>query len=206
MRPILRGYLHQAAFYLSIAACIELLFHSQGVSALTANAVYSASLVGLYGISALYHSRHWGLEMYRLLKRIDHAAIFALIAGTATPICVLGIQGPLAGKLLAIIWSFAALGMIFSLFWLHSPKWLRAAFYVAIGWFALPYLSLIESSLGSENLRLLLIGGLIYTFGAIIYALKRPNFFPLVFGYHEIFHLFVVIASACHFYVIYNLS
>ncbi|MDR3478859.1 MAG: hemolysin III family protein [Gammaproteobacteria bacterium] len=202
----MRGYIHQAAFLIALVACTILICHSHGTKALGANIIYSLTLVGLYATSAMYHSPMWGHRAYSIMRRIDHSAIFALIAGSATPICVLGLKGKIGEELLTILWSFAIIGMLITLFWSHGPKWMRAVLYLTAGWLATPYLSEIKFALGSLNIELLIIGGVVYTIGALIYAFKWPDPFPRVFGYHEIFHAFVVIASGFHFAVIYRLT
>ncbi|HSW93215.1 MAG TPA: hemolysin III family protein [Gammaproteobacteria bacterium] len=202
----MRGYIHQAAFVVALGACSLLVSQSHDTRELVSNVVYSLSLVGLYGVSALYHTPMWSRQTYVMIRRIDHAAIFALMAGSATPICLLGIKGEAGQELIIIIWIIAFLGMMTSVFWSHSPKWVRAVLYITAGWLAVPYLPEIKSSLGMTNLELLLAGGLTYTVGAIIYACKRPDPIPHIFGYHEIFHVLVVVASAFHFGMIYNLS
>ncbi len=206
MKPLVRGYIPQATFFIALGACIALISQSHGVRALFSTIVYSFTLTLLYGVSALYHRSMWSHRNYLLMKRIDHAAIFALIAGSATPICLLGLKGESRLQLFLIIWTMAIFGMILTIFWIHTPKWARAFLYVVIGWFALLYFPQIKSSLGFTDMLLLLIGGLIYTVGALIYAFKWPNPFPQVFGYHEIFHILIVLASGFHFIVIYNLA
>lgn len=206
MKPLARGYIHQAAFYIAIVACGILIYHAHGSVALLPILIYSFTLILLYGVSALYHCPMWSRQNYLLMRRIDHAAIFALIAGTTTPICLLGLKSESGVRLLSIVWGVAIIGMLIAIFWTHAPKWARAFLYLIIGWLSLPYLSEIKSSLGIVNTELLITGGIIYTVGALIYAFKWPNPYPLVFGYHEIFHIFIVIASGFHFKVIYNLA
>jgi len=206
MRPLARGYIHRIAFFVACGASALLLKHSHGALELTANSIYCLSLIGMFAVSALYHSRYWSRPHYLLIRRIDHAAIFILIAGTATPICLLGLNESLGLRLILMMWAVAAIGIPLTVFSTHSPKWLRALFYVALGWLAFPFLHDIEIALGPSNLWLLIIGGIFYTVGALLYALKWPNPFPRHFGYHEIFHAFVVIASGCHFKVIYTLT
>lgn len=205
MKPLARGYTHLLAFFLAIAASILLISQSHGTLEFACTLLYSFTLIGMFGISALFHSPMWSRNNYLLLKRIDHAAIFALIAGTATPICLLGLKEEIGFPILLSMWGFALIGTVLTIFWINSPKWMRGLFYGMIGWLSIPYISEIKYSLGLANFQLLLIGGLIYTLGAIIYALKRPNPFPRVFGYHEVFHVLVVIASGFHFMVVYNL-
>lgn len=205
-RPLARGYVHQIAFFIACGACFALLMHSHGARTLTANIIYSLCLIGLYSVSALYHCCDWSRPNYLIIRRIDHVAIFALIVGTATPICLLGLNHELGLRILLTMWAFAAIGIPVMAFWTHAPKWLRALFYIALGWQAVPFFHEIEASLGPSNLWLLLTGGIFYTIGALIYALKWPNPSPRFFGYHEIFHCFVVIASAFHFKIIYALT
>ncbi len=206
MKPLIRGYIHQAAFVIALGACALLISQSHGARALTSNIIYSLTLTGMYGVSALYHSPMWSRRNYLLMRSIDHAAIFALIAGSATPICLLGLNNESGRRLLFMLWGIAAIGMFLAIFWTQGPKWMRSLLYVAIGWLAVFYLSEIKSSLGLADTELLLIGGVIYTVGALVYAIKRPDPFPRVFGYHEIFHILVVIASVFYFRVIYGLT
>jgi hemolysin III len=206
LKPIARGYIHKTAFFIALAACAILIAQSHTLLSMISNIIYSLTLTGLYGVSALYHSHWWSRRNYLLIKSIDHAAIFALIAGTATPICLLGLRNESGWLLFFVMWTFATIGMYMSVFWIHGPKWVRAFFYVAIGWLGFYYFSEIKSSLGEENTWLLLVGGIIYTVGALIYAFKRPDPFPQVFGYHALFHIFVVVASGFHFKVIYSLA
>lgn len=206
MKPLIRGYIHQAAFFIALGACALLIAQSRESRALIANIIYSLTLTGMYGVSTLYHRPMWSHRNYLLMKSIDHAAIFALIAGSATPVCLLGLNNESGRQLLFIFWGIAAIGMLLAIFWTQRPKWVRACLYVAMGWAAIPYLPEIKSSLGIADTELLLIGGVIYTVGALVYASKRPDPFPRVFGYHEIFHIFVVVASAFYFKVIYGLT
>lgn len=206
MKPLLRGYVHQFAFILAFAACSLLISDSHGIRALSANIVYSITLVGLFGVSALYHTPLWGHRAYALMRCIDHAAIFGLIAGSATPICLLGIKGQLGLELITLIWIVAIIGMLIALVWGKGPKWVRAALYVSAGWLAVPYLLEMKATLGIINFWLLLAGGVTYTLGALVYACKRPDPIPHIFGYHELFHVLVVIASAFHFIIIYRLT
>jgi len=205
MKPLTRGYIHQAAFFIAICACTILVIRSHGSYALLASLIYSASLIGMYGVSALYHVPTWSHKYYLIMRRIDHAAIFVLIAGSATPICLLKLHGAAGWQLLSIFWVVACTGMFMATIWTHGPKWIRALMYVAMGWIGVIYFPEIKSALDATNFHLLVTGGIVYTVGALVYAFKRPNPFPRVFGYHEIFHVFVVFASAFHFCLNYNL-
>jgi hemolysin III len=206
MRTLIRGYIHRVAFFIALVICTVLIAKSHGHRVLIANIIYSLSLVSLYCISSLYHCYAWTPRKYSIMRSLDHSAIFALIAGTVTPICLIGLNNELGFEILVMTWTIAVIGMLFAIFWSKEPKWVRALFYVALGWLALPFLPEIKISLGIENFELLLIGGIFYTVGALAYALKRPNPVPGIFGYHEIFHAFVVVASGLHFYVIFILT
>lgn len=205
MKPQFRGYIPQVAFFIALCGCALLMVHSKNFNTLILNIIYSSTLVGMYGISTLYHRPWWDRRKYLMIRSFDHAAIFALIAGTATPICVLVLKNH-GLQLLFFFWGFAALGMLLTLFYNQSPKWARVFLYVILGWLVIPYFSEMRSHLEMIDFRLLLVGGIFYTLGGLIYALKRPNPFPEIFGYHEIFHILVVIASIFHFVVIYHLT
>jgi hemolysin III len=206
MKTLVRGYIHLGAFFIALVACSVLIAKSHGEQALVANLVYSISLTGLYCASGLYHCFAWSPRKYSVMRSIDHSAIFALIAGTATPIYVLGLHDALGFRLLMWTWIIAGVGMLITIFWSKEPKWMRALLYVVLGWLAIPYWPQIKTALGMTNVHLLLAGGIGYTIGALTYALKRPNPFPGIFGYHEIFHVFVVVASGFHFYIIFDLT
>jgi hemolysin III len=205
-KPLLRGYFHLVAFFISLGAGLTLLTKCHSTETFSSCLVYVLSLALLFGSSSLYHRPQWGLRAYNIMRRIDHSAIFILIAGTATPVCLLGLRGKMGVHLLIIFWVAAILGISQALLWSHGPKWLRAVVYIVMGWLALPYFAALEASLGPENGLLILAGGVIYTLGALVYALKKPDPYPEVFGFHEIFHIMVVIAAALHFSVIYQLA
>jgi hemolysin III len=206
MKPLARGYLHQAAFFISLVACTILIIYSNEPRATFASVIYSLSLIGMYGVSALYHTRIWSRQKYLLLRRIDHAAIFILIAGSATPMCLLKLNNMYGLRLLSIFWLVALIGMFMTTIWTHVPKWIRALLYIAMGWIGVLYFPEIKSSLDATNIQLLIIGGVTYTLGAMIYAFKWPDPFPKVFGYHEVFHVFVVLGSGFHFCLNFNIA
>jgi hemolysin III len=182
-----------------------LLVKSSTLRELVALIIYCVSLTSLFGISALYHRINWQPNTRMWMRRIDHAAIYILIAGTSTPIFLLGLQGDAGFNVLTFIWGAAILGIIKSAIWVKAPKWLAAALYIGAGWMAVPYLDDLRAMMGGLNVLLILLGGVIYSLGAVIYALKRPNPVPHVFGYHEIFHLLVIVAATLHFIVITRL-
>ena len=167
--------------------------------------VYSFGLLLLLGVSAVYHRPHWEPKGRAMMKRFDHSAIFFLIAGTFTPICLLALPPGDGHRLLIIVWSAAAFGVLQSIFWVKAPKWVTAVLYIAMGWMALPYLAQLKESLGVVNVWFLAAGGVVYTVGALFYVFKKPNFFPGTFGYHELFHVFTVVGAALHFVVVYHL-
>lgn len=205
IKPRLRGYFHQEAFFISLGACAMLIAKSSSSMAFIASFVYSLSLLLLFGVSAFYHRPHWQPRQRAIMKRLDHSAIFILIAGTFTPICLLALSSNSGLKLLIVIWSAAVAGILQSIFWVKAPKYLTALFYIAMGWQALPYLGEIKSALGLLQLALILSGGIIFTVGALFYAFKWPKLFPTTFGYHELFHLFTIVGAGLHFIVIYQL-
>ena len=204
-KPLLRGHIHQAAFFAALGACALLIAKSTDHSATISSIVYSCGLIVLFGTSALYHRPYWPPSTRALLKRFDHAAIFILIAGSFTPVCMLALPDDEGFGLLVAIWIAAAVGILQSLFWPKAPRWLTTLFYVVVGWFAAPYLRLLQISLGWSNLILLAAGGVVYTLGAVLYALRLPQLTPRVFGYHEFFHVLTVIGAVLHFIVIYQL-
>jgi len=205
LKPLLRGHFHQEAFYFSLGACTMLLIRCSSVREFLAILLYCISLCGLFGISALYHRINWQPTTRLWMRRIDHAAIYILIAGTGTPIFVLGLGDVVGIKLLTLIWIAAIIGVIKSAVWVRAPKWLAAVLYVAVGWIIVPFLPELYHAMGALNVALILIGGLVYSLGAVVYAAKRPNPVPRVFGYHEIFHILVILAAALHFAAIVRL-
>lgn len=204
-KPFLRGHFHQAAFFVSLGACILLLARTHEPRSVLAALIYSFSLCGLFGVSALYHRVQW-LEKGRIrMRRLDHAFIFILIAGTSTPICLLALAPEHGPQILSIIWCAAGIGILQALFLPKAPKWVSAILYISVGWISIPYLPEFRDSLGLMQVSFLVAGGIIYSAGALIYAFKFPNPNPKVFGYHELFHVMVIIAAALHFVVIDSL-
>ena len=194
-KPLLRGVSHQIAFFVALAGAAALLLRARDALALTGAAIYGVSLATLFGVSALYHRRDWAPAPRTLMRKLDHSAIFVLIAGTFTPFCLsLGGRGRALGLLL--VWGGAALGIAQSLFWVHAPKWVVAAACVGLAWSMTP---LLARAADARGLWLLLGGGVLYSAGAAIYAARRPDPVPAVFGYHEVFHALVIAGSACHY-------
>ncbi len=201
VKPLLRGVSHQIAACAALPAALALIARAKSSAAEAGAIVYGASVFTLFAVSALYHRPFWPPRAREVIGRLDHSAIFLLIAGTYTPLCLL--LGPGAGHaLLATAWTGAGLGILFVVVWPHAPKPLKAALYVLLGWLVVPFVPALLSAIGLGPLLLLLGGGLAYTVGAVVYALRRPDPFPTVFGFHEIFHVLVVAAATCHFMVV----
>jgi hemolysin III len=197
LKPSWRGWIHAATFPVAIAAGIVLITLAEGSAAKWACAVFMVTSMLLFGNSALYHRFDWGPRTRATLKRIDHANIVLLIAGTYTPIAVLGLPTDQAVLLLSLVWGGAILAILFRVFWLGAPRWLYVAIYLLLGWAAVMYLpQLWQASI--PMVILVAIGGLLYTGGAVVYAMKRPNPWPGHFGFHEIFHVCTVLAFLCH--------
>jgi hemolysin III len=198
-KPRLRGVSHELAFFSALGAGAVLIALAPQ-RAVGAAAVYAVSLATMLGTSALYHRPNWSPGPRRWIRRADHAAIFLLIAGTYTPFTLLL---PLHGAaMLALAWIGAAAGILQSLFWVHAPRLLVAALYVGFGWAIVLFWPALHAALGAGGLFFLVLGGALYSIGAIIYTARRPDPAPAVFGYHEIFHAFVVAAAVCHFAVV----
>lgn len=196
-KPLLRGVSHQFGFFVVLGAAPTLLAFASGPRATVGALVYGLSLMAMLGFSTLYHRTNPSLRVEKWLERLDHSAIFLFIAGSYTPFCLLlGERGPL---LLAIVWTGALLGVLRSLFWVDAPRWISVTLYLVVGWTILPFIGELASRLGTAGIVLLFVGGVLYSIGAVVFALGRPNPFPKVFGFHEIFHAFVVAACVLHF-------
>lgn len=204
-KPKLRGYLHQEAAFFAAGACALLIAKASSEKAILAVSLYSLSLITLFSVSAIYHRPHWDPKRRALLKRLDHSSIFFLIAGTATPLALLALPAVQGHQLMWAIWIGAGVGVAQSIFFPQAPKWVSALLAVGVGWLCLPFFGALVTALTHTQLVLLILGGVTYTLGAVVYALKKPNFSPSVFGYHELFHLLTILAAAMHFSVIYPL-
>ncbi|MEA2420752.1 MAG: hemolysin [Thermoleophilaceae bacterium] len=198
-RPRFRGVVHQWSFFVALIAGATLVVLAPAGRATAASAIYAVALAGLLGTSALYHRVTWQPRARAWLRRLDHSMIFVLIAGTYTPFALLVLDNPLRTVVLVGVWSGALAGIVFTLVWADAPKWLTAATYVALGWFSIVAIPQITARAGLGALALLALGGIAYTAGAFVYASRRPDPRPATFGYHEIFHVLVVVAAAAHF-------
>ncbi|MBB1049227.1 hemolysin III family protein [Dietzia cercidiphylli] len=196
-KPLLRGWIHAGTLPVAIALGVVLTVLAEGTALTWASAVFLATSSLLFGISALYHRLNWGPRATALMRRLDHSNIFLLIAGTYTPMTVAALEPPTSTILLTLVWSGALLGIMFRLFWLSAPRWLYVVLYIGLGWTAVWFAGdLIDANLAA--VILVLVGGVAYTGGAVVYGLKRPDPSPGVFGFHEVFHTCTVIAFACH--------
>lgn len=197
IKPTWRGWIHAATFPIAIVAGVVLIIVAQGGAAKWAAAVFMATSLLLFGNSALYHRFDWSPKVKVVLKRIDHANILLLIAGTYTPLAVLALPPEKGALLLVLVWSGALLGILFRVFWINAPRWLYVALYLVLGWAAVMYMADLLVA-NAAMMVLVIVGGLLYTGGAIVYALKKPNPWPGHFGFHEIFHVCTVLAFLCH--------
>ncbi|MEX2238546.1 MAG: hemolysin III family protein [Dehalococcoidia bacterium] len=204
-RPLLRGVSHAIASAAALCGAIVLYVLAGSPAEYVSAAVYSTSLVLLFATSATYHTLPWRPSLKRLLKRLDHSMIFLLIAGSYTPFCLLVLDGALAAGILATIWALAILGVFFRLAWIDAPTRWTVSSYLALGWLAVLAAPLIAIAVPLPASLALAAGGTLYTAGALIYAFRRPDPLPTVFGYHEVFHLLVIAASGLHYAVVVSL-
>jgi hemolysin III len=201
-KPTWRGWIHAGTFPLAIVLGIILITFADGSAARVSSAIFVASSLLLFGVSAVYHRFTWRERTRVLLKRLDHANIFLLIAGSYTPITTLSLPPEKATLLLWLVWSGAAVGIGFRIFWIAAPRWLYVPLYVLLGWAAVMFIVDFFQA-NWVMMSLIVAGGLCYTVGAIVYGLKRPNPFPGHFGFHEIFHTLTLLAFLCHWSAIF---
>jgi len=204
-KPLLRGHFHQGAFFLFLGACCFLIVERFHSPIFIGDLIYSLSVCGMFAVSALYHRIHWGLNARMWMRRLDHGAIFILIAGSGTPIFLSVFAPEKSYFILTLTWAAAVVGILQTLFWVRAPKWVSVLLYSAAGWIVLPYLGDLYEAIGSARAGLIVLSGLTYTAGGVIYALKKPNPSARVFGYHEIFHLLLVMGAILHFIVVASL-
>jgi hemolysin III len=198
----MRGWLHFWSFAVSIAACATMIAVSAalvGAAAALATTVYSVTVLGLFGISALYHRRTWHSPRSRIvMRRLDHSMIFLFIAGSYTPVAALALDRPSAEWVLVVVWAGALAGVALKTTWPHAPAWVGVPIYLALGWVAVFVLPDLLHNAGVAAFVLLLVGGGLYTVGGVMYALRRPDPWPNTFGFHEFFHAATVLAAICH--------
>jgi len=201
-KPLLRGWLHLTWFAASLVAGTILVVTTHGVRQLVGVAIYAGCLSGLFGVSALYHRGNWSPVASGLLQRADHVMIFLLIAGTATPVFLLAVPGPYGAMYLVLLWSLTAVGIGTHLARMSAPEWFVGGAFIGLGTINALALPALWTEVGVAAAVLVLAGGLLYITGAVAYHRRRPDPFPTVFGYHEVFHAFVCVAATCHFVAI----
>jgi hemolysin III len=202
VKPLLRGVLHEAAFFVALVAGVLLIIYADGVRASAAAAIFAASVVVMLGASTLYHRVNWSLRARPWMRRVDHAGIYLLIAGTYTPVGLLTLRGTTREVVLGIVWGGAAAAILMKFVWVSAPKWLSAATGIALGWAGVAAMPQVARYAGATAVVLLAIGGLAYTVGAVVYASRRPDPVPAVFGYHEVFHALTLVAVTCQYVAI----
>jgi hemolysin III len=199
VKPRLRGVLHQYAFFAAIVGGVALLLIAPTPRTRAAAALYALALAACFGASAAYHRIEWSARVRPWMRRLDHSMIFVLIAGTYTPFAAAVFSRTLALVVLPIVWGGAVLGLVFKLVWLDAPRGLVALLYIALGWVGVAGVPQMLGRAGVGATILVALGGVLYTAGAVTYALKRPNPWPRVFGFHELFHAAVVAAAAVQY-------
>ena len=200
--PRLRGVIHAWAFPCAVAAGLVLVVLADGGRARLAAVIYALGLCGLFAGSGLYHRWRWDARWRPLLRRIDHSTIFLFIAASYTPIVLLTLEGTLSDVVLICVWSGALAGVVFSVAWISAPRLLVSLTYLALGWTALAVMPDLIDRAGVAPTVLIAAGGILYSLGATVYALRRPDPWPDTFGFHEIFHTFVTLAAIVHFIAI----
>jgi hemolysin III len=197
------GLTHLAAAIAAVIGSAGMLYVGRDSAAKVISLlIYGVSLVLMFAASAAYHLLKFKPHLTPLLRKIDHSAIYFLIAGTYTPVCLHFLNGLLMWGLLALVWVIAVAGIVVKIFVIHAPRWLRAGIYLLMGWLALMAIREIFATMPTTALVWLFLGGFFFTVGAVVYATRKPDFFPDVFGFHEIFHIFVILGCASHFIVI----
>jgi hemolysin III len=202
VKPRLRGLSHAAAFLVAVPLGVLLVVEAETSLERLAAVVFAASVVTMFGASALYHAPNWPDGPRRWLRRVDHAGVYGLIAGTYTAIGLLVLKGNWRPVVLGIVWIGALAAIVFKFSWVDAPTWISSVIGVALGWVGVIIFPQLLDEIGLGGTLLVLAGGLLYTAGALVYAFRRPDPFPLVFGFHEVFHVLVIAAAAAHFVAI----
>jgi hemolysin III len=198
-KPLLRGWLHLGAAPIALIAGMALIVFAPTLPGRVSAAIFTLTAVLLFGTSAVYHRGNWSPKTRDILRRLDHANIFLIIAGTYTPLCVLLLEDPTRTLVLTIVWTGAILGVIFRVVFLNAPRWIYVPLYIALGWVAVGFIGPFYEAGGAAVVLLVAAGGLCYTVGAVFYGFKWPGKNAKYFGYHELFHALTVVAFACHF-------
>jgi hemolysin III len=201
-KPLLRGVLHQGAFFVSLVVGTLLIVGSEGAAEHAAAAIFAGSVAACFGVSALYHRVNWAPGLRLWMRRVDHAGVYLLIAGTYTPVCVIALGGDLRLVVLGIVSAGAAAAILLKVVWVAAPNWLAAVIGIALGWVGVALLPELATQVSPAAIVLLGLGGIAYTLGAIVYARRRPNPAPTVFGYHELFHALTIVGVSCQYVAI----
>jgi hemolysin III len=201
-RPLLRGVLHEMGFWASLVVGTLLIVGSDGPGRHVAASVFAASVAACFGASALYHRVRWTPRLRPWLRRVDHAGVYLLIAGTYTPVCLLVLDGTWRLAVLTTVYVCAGMAAAFKFAWIDAPRWVAAALALGLGWGGVTVLPQLVDKLNPAAVVLLGVGGLAYTLGAIVYARQRPDPAPAVFGYHELFHALTILAVSCQYVAI----
>lgn len=199
IKPKLRGWLHAATWPLAFVSFLVLLVLSENVLVRAGAAVFMFSALALFGVSAVYHTGRWNDRAKMIWKRVDHATIFVLIAGSYTPFSLLLLSPAHATILLSVVWGGAIVGVLFRIFWLGAPRWLYVPLYLALGWAAVFYFPEFAREASTAVMVLLIVGGGLYTLGAIVYGFKKPDPWPTWYGFHEVFHTLTIAAFIVHY-------
>ena len=202
MRPRLRGVLHEIGFFAALVIGVLFGINVTGPRESVSAAVFAGSVVAMFGASALYHRVWWSERVRPWMRRLDHAGIYLLIAGTYTPVGLVSLRGTVQQVVLGVVWSGAAAAIVLKLVWIRAPKWVSVTIGLALGWVGVAAMPQVASHAGIAAVVLLGCGGLAYTLGAIVYGLRRPDPVPYVFGYHELFHALTLVAVACQYVAI----
>jgi hemolysin III len=207
VKPKLRGWMHLATAPLTLAGGIVLVILSPDATTRWGSALFSASALVLFTVSAIYHTGSWSPRVWTFLRRFDHANIFVLIAGSYTPLTLILLEGTQRTMLLTTVWTCALLGVLFRVFWTDAPRWLHTPIYIAMGWVAIVFLpdfaqgasERLGGDIGTTVMVLIAAGGALYTLGGVVYGFQRPNPWPRWFGFHEVFHTFTILAFVSHY-------
>lgn len=202
LREPVNALTHLSGAVLSLVGTIVLLCHTNlSVLTITSIIIFGLSLIALYTTSGIYHLVYATDAILLKLRKLDHSMIFILIAGSYTPFCLLALEGAWQWSIITIVWILAIVGITLKMFWMTMPRWVSTGFYIGMGWIALFALKPLYASLSAGGFTFLLLGGLMYTIGGVIYGLKKPNI-SKDFGFHEIFHIFVMLGSLCHYWAV----
>jgi len=206
-REPMSGFTHFIGAVLAVAGLVILVCKASSPVKpwhITTFSIFGSGMILLYTTSTLYHWLMLSDRGVARMRKLDHIMIFILIAASYTPFCLIPLRGAWGWSIFGVVWAIAIVGIVFKVFWMHAPRWMSSAVYVSMGWIALVGIMPLVRALQPGAVFWLFAGGILYTTGAIIYALKRPDPFPKVFGFHEIFHVFVMLGSSAHFWVLYR--